>query len=194
MHETERLKYKFTSHVLIHRNFLLGITYPLCLLSLQDHSTFRKLMSLRKELHSFEFYPMNSRLELSSYGGGGGQQPLRSRRNRNDMLSGELADLEAHRRRFKQKSRRRPLEVWTGKLCETLNYLKEVFAAYPSIPILSFTAFAILFGTGLAVILSTDKAHRESSKSDALGLAIDTGNWFCKCALESATTSYRIGQ
>jgi hypothetical protein len=102
-------------------------------------------------------------------------------KKKNNLVSGELKDLEVLRGSgSKNEGKGLSMAERCGKWGEEVRFTLEVVNSHPHILIIPFLIFAALCGAGLALIFLLAKDQEEDIKDEALDLAIETGNWFCK--------------
>jgi hypothetical protein len=101
-------------------------------------------------------------------------------KKKNNLVAGELKDLEVLGSGSKNEGKGLSMAERCGKWGEEARFSLEVVKSHPHILIIPFLIFATLCGAGLALILLLAKDQEEDIKEEAMALAIETGNWFCK--------------
>jgi hypothetical protein len=98
--------------------------------------------------------------------------------NRATLLTDELGELENSDRAAKLTDK---------KSCfDRLKYHLEVLQTHPYIFVLSFLVFSALCACGLLIIFFFAKQEANELRDEALDLAIETGDFFCKWSLLSS--------
>jgi hypothetical protein len=102
-------------------------------------------------------------------------------KKKNNLVAGELKDLEVLRGSgSKNEGKGLSMAERFGRWGEEARCSLEVVKSHPHILVIPFLIFAALCGSGLALILLLAKDQEEDIKEEAMALAIETGNWFCK--------------
>lgn len=93
------------------------------------------------------------------------------------LVRGELADLEALR---EESGRKNLLRDTVTKIYENILYHVQVVQKYPRIALYAFLVLSVLCASGLSIVFTVANNQDEANQAEALTLATETGQWFCK--------------
>jgi len=110
---------------------------------------------------------------------------------KSSLVQGELADLEVMRQEGDGGgSRRKSVREVTNSFWDDVHYTVKVVGQNPRMLFVSFVVFAILCAGGLGLVFYLAQQQDNKVKSTALGLAVETGRWFCKFLKFSCSIEY----
>lgn len=93
------------------------------------------------------------------------------------LVLGELADLRALR---EESGRKNQFREATSNVLEHFKYHIHIVKKKPQIAIYSLLIFGALCACGLSIVFIIAKKDNEANQLQALDLASETGQWFCK--------------